>query len=101
MSHGSFTDAVNDSGHVRCTVWWRELTSSKRWRIADGHVACELVITCSPRRRSYHALCRIPWWPGSRPVITEVWLASVTVGSPAIAPYSYAVPISRSRAVLG
>ena len=31
----------------------------------------------------------------------DVWLASVTVGSPAIAPHSYAVPISMSRATFG
>ena len=31
----------------------------------------------------------------------DVWFASVTVGSPAIAPCSYAVPISIRRATFG
>ena len=46
-------------------------------------------MTCSPVARSYQALCRIPWWPGWRPVRIDVWFARVTVGSPAIAPYAY------------
>ena len=53
-----------------------------------GHVACEFVMTCSPRSRSHHALWRMPWWPGYRPVRIDVWFASVTVGMPAIAPHS-------------
>ena len=50
MSHGSFTDAVNASGQVRCTAWWIDSTPSSRCCIDHGHVACELVITCSPVR---------------------------------------------------
>ena len=48
MSHGSLTDAVHASGHVRCTAWWSDSTPSSRCCIDHGHVACEFVITCSP-----------------------------------------------------
>ncbi len=51
-----------------------------------GHVAVELVMTCSPDARSNHALFKMPWWPGCAPVMIVVWFASVTVGSDAIAP---------------
>ena len=101
MSHGSLTDAVNASGSARWIASCSDSTPGVRCCIAHGHVACELVITCSPVARSNHALCRMPWWPGSRPVRIDVWLASVTVGSPAIAPHSYAVPISMRRATFG
>jgi hypothetical protein len=82
------TDAVNASGSARCTAWCSESTPGVTCCIAVAQVALELVITCSPVTRSYHALPRIPWCPGRRPVRIEVWLASVTVGSPAIAPHS-------------
>ena len=86
MSHGSLTDAVNASGHVRCTAPWIVSTPGGQVLHAHGHVADELVITCSPAARSYQALWRMPWWPGCAPVMIVVWLASVTVGSDAIAP---------------
>ncbi len=69
--------------------------------MAVGHVADEFVMICRPLRRSYHALLRMPWWPGRRPVRIDVWFASVTVGSPAIAPCVYAVPMSSRRATFG
>ena len=36
MSHGSFTDAVNSSGHVRSTASWIESTPGVRWSIATA-----------------------------------------------------------------
>ena len=66
-----------------------------------GHVACELVMTCSPVARSNHALLRMPWWPGCAPVMIDVWFASVTVGSDDIAPWPNATPISMRRATFG
>ena len=69
--------------------------------MAVGQVAGELVVTTSPERRSHQALCRIRWWPGRAPVISDVWLASVTVGMPAMAPWRKAVPIAIRRATLG
>ena len=95
------TDAVNASGCARWMTSWNDSTPGVTCCIAHGQVACEFVITCSPVARSNHALCRIPWWPGRRPVRIDVWLASVTVGRPAIAPHSYAVPISIRRATFG
>ena len=102
MSHGSLTDAVNASGHVRCTASWIDSTPAMRCCIAHGHVACELVITCSPRARGRTTRCGgCRGGPGCAPVRIDVWLASVTVGSDAIAPCSNAVPISMSRATFG
>jgi hypothetical protein len=70
-------------------------------RMALGHVAGELVVTTSFVSRSHQALCRIRWCPGSVPVTRDVWLASVTVGIPAMAPKRKAVPMAMSRAMLG
>ena len=61
----------------------------------------ELVTTCSPVARSIHALWRMPWWPGCSPVRIVVWLASVTVGSEAMAPWRYQSPSAISRATFG
>ncbi len=66
-----------------------------------GHVACEFVMTCSFVARSNQALLRMPWWPGNAPVMIDVWLARVTVGSDAIAPCPNPVPISINRATFG
>src|SRR5215467_13553200 len=101
MSHGSFTDADSSSGQVRVTASWIDSVPGVTVFIAHGQVADEFVMICSPDARSNHALLRMPWWPGRRPVRIDVWLASVTVGSPAIAPHSYAVPISINRATFG
>ena len=69
--------------------------------IDHGQVAGELVMTCWPMARSYQALWRIPWWPGWAPVRMVVWLASVTDGSDAMAPWPKPVPMASRRARLG
>ncbi len=69
--------------------------------MAVGQVAGELVETTSPESRSHQALWRIRWWPGRAPVISEVWLARVTVGMPAMAPWRKDVPRAMRRATLG
>ena len=66
-----------------------------------AHVEGEFVMTCAPVRRSIQALWRIPWWPGWLPVRIVVWLARVTVGSDASAPYRQAVPSPIRRATFG
>ena len=61
MSQGSFTDAEKpSSGHVRWTATWIDSMPGSSDRIAHGQVAFELVITCLPVARSYHALLRMP-----------------------------------------
>ena len=55
-------------------------------------VAGDSVTTWRPAARSYQALCRTPWCPGWTPVFNVVWLARVTVGREAKAPWASEVP---------
>src|SRR3954447_26255152 len=64
VSQGSLADSVIASGHVRFTAWYIVSTPGDSVAIDHAHVSGELVTICSPRARSYHALLRIPWWPG-------------------------------------
>ena len=68
VSHGSLAARVKASGQVRFTAWYIVSTSGESDAIDHGHVAGELVITCSPVARSNQALLSTPWWPGWQPV---------------------------------
>src|SRR5687768_17129745 len=94
-------EAVVAPGRARFTAEWMVSTPGARYDAAFAHVSPEFVMIWRPAARSYHALCRMPWWPGWHPVSTVVWLASVTVGIDDIAPQRYAVPSSISRATFG
>ena len=102
MSHGSLTEAVNASGPravdgvVQRLDAGREVLHRPRPR---GLRVRDHLLAAWRGRTTRCAGCR--GGPGSAPVRIDVWLASVTVGSPAIAPHSYAVPISISRATFG
>src|SRR3954467_10401507 len=61
VSQGSLAASVNASGQVRFTAWYIVSTSGDSEAMAHGHVAGELVITCSPVARSNHALFNTPW----------------------------------------
>ena len=100
-SQGSLIDTVCAAGQKRCTAWWIVSVPAVSERVAHGHVAGEFVMICSPVDRSNHALWSTPWWPGWVPVRIVVWLASVTEGSDAIAPWPITVPPSTSRARWG
>ena len=87
MSHGSLTDAVNASGSTRWTALWIDSTPGKQWSIDHGHVAWELVMICSPAPAVVPRVVEDAVVAGvGGPVMIDVWFASVTVGSPAIAP---------------
>ncbi len=100
-SHGSLAARVKAPGQERRTASYMVSTSGESRAIDHGHVAGELVMTCSPFDRSYQALLSTPWWPGWQPVRTPVWLASVTVGIDEKAPWSKVVPMAMSLATLG
>ena len=61
MSQGSFTDAVKSSAQVRVTAVWIDSVPAATVFIAQGQVADEFVMICSPVARSNQALLRIPW----------------------------------------
>jgi len=85
-SAGSLTAAVKAAGSALRIASKSVSTPGASRVIAVGQVAGELVVTTSPESRSHQALWRMRWWPGRTPVMSDVWLASVTVGMPAMAP---------------